>query len=73
MQKYSLKAVMLPFSIHKSQGQAFKTLSSQKSGLLENIKIGPLCELRAWNDLGRDIKQNWADDIKSVGFLAQGS
>lgn len=68
MQKYSLKALMLPFSTHKSQGQAFNTSSSQKSGLLENIKMSPLDELRAWNDLERDIKQNWAEDIKSVGL-----
>ena len=32
---------MLPFSTHKSQGQAFDASSSQKSGLLENIKNGP--------------------------------
>lgn len=47
MQKYSLKALILPFSIHKNQGQAFKTLNSQKSGLLGKIKMDPLCELRA--------------------------
>lgn len=73
MQKHSLKALMLTSGSHKSQDQAFSTSSSQKSWLLENIKMGSLYELRAWNDLGRDIKQNWAESIKSVGVLAQGS
>ena len=73
MQKCSLKALMLLFSAHKSQGQAFNTSSFQESGLLENIKMAPLYELRTWNDLDRDIKQNWAEGIKSVGLLAPGS
>ena len=42
MLKCSLKALMLPFSTHNSQGQAFNATSSQQSGLLENIKNGPL-------------------------------
>lgn len=64
MQKYSLKALMLPFSTHKSQGQAFNTSSSQKSGSLENIRTNLLYELRTRNDLDRDIKQNCAEGIK---------
>lgn len=30
--------------------------------------MSPLDELRAWTGLDRDIQQNWAEDIKSVGL-----
>lgn len=60
MQKQSLKALMLPFSIHKIQGQAFNASSSQKSGLLDNIKNEPTVWTEGLELLGRDIKPNWA-------------